>query len=44
MLFITVNNEHHMLGFYQLDFTNYLPARKLPNQTLPGRFHQKIAS
>ncbi len=33
-----------MLNFYQLDFTNDLPARKLPIQTLPGRLNQKIAS
>ncbi len=29
MLFIAGNNEHHMVDFYQLDFTTYLPARKL---------------
>ncbi len=44
MLFITVHNEHHKLNFYELDFTNDLLAGTLPTQTLPGRFHQKIAS
>ncbi len=44
MLFIAVNNDHHMLDFYLLDFTNGLPVRKLPTQRLPGRFHQIIAS
>ncbi len=44
MLFIVVNNEHHMLVIYQVDFTNDLPKSKLLTRTLPGRFHKKIAS
>ncbi len=31
MLFIAVNNEYDRLDFYQLDFINDLPIRKLPN-------------
>ncbi len=44
MLFIAVNNEYCMLDIYKLGFTNDLPARKLPTQTLPDRFHLIIGS
>ncbi len=32
------------IDIYQEDFTNDLPTRKLPTQTLPSKFHHKIAS
>ncbi len=44
MLCISVNNEHHMLDFYHLDFTNELPARKLRTQTLPENCQLDVTS
>ncbi len=34
MLYIALNNEHHKLDFYQLDFTNDLPNKKITNSNI----------
>ncbi len=44
ILFLEVNIEHCILDFYQLDFKNDLPARKLPTHTLLHIFQWNIAS